>query len=82
MDERPGHPSGDPGHADAPRPWEPPQLPVEHQQLGLTRNTEEGALVEFAASLSSAKRSHVLIAWVLLAAFVLPVLLAAVDALF
>ena len=81
MDEQFGQPSGDPGHADAPSPWQPPQLPFEHQQLGLSPHTEEGALLAFAASLNSAKRSHVVIAWVLLVAFALPPLLVALSLL-
>jgi len=81
MDEHLGHPSGDPGHADAPPPWQPPRLPVPDQQLGLTRSTEEGALLEFAASLDSRKRSHVVIAWVLLVAFALPPALVALNLL-
>jgi len=87
MDEQFGQPSGDPasgdpGHADGPRPWQPPRLPFEDQQLGLTRHTEEGALLEFAASLDSSKRSHVVIAWVLLVAFALPPLLVALNLLY
>jgi hypothetical protein len=82
MDELFGHPDDDPGHADVPPPWQPRQLPLEHRQLGLTPNTEEGALLEFAANLDSAKLSHVVIAWVLLLAFALPPLLLVVNLLF
>jgi hypothetical protein len=81
MDEQFGHRDGDPGHSDVPPVWQPPRLPVVDQQLGLTRNTEEGALLEFAASLSSAKKSHVVIAWVLLVSFALPPLLVALSLL-
>jgi hypothetical protein len=82
MDEHFGYSSGDPGHADAPPPWRPRPLPLEHRELGLTRNTEEGALLEFAANLDSSKLSHVVIAWVLLLAFALPPLLLVVNLLF
>jgi hypothetical protein len=82
MDEQFGHPSGDPGHADVPSPWQPPRLPFEEQQLGLTRHTEEGALLEFAASLDSRKRSHLVIAWVLLVAFAMPPALVALNLLY
>jgi hypothetical protein len=81
MDEELGLPSGDPGYADAPRPWQPPRLPFQDEQLGLTRNTEEGALLEFAASLDSSKKSHIVIAWVLLVAFALPPVLVALSLL-
>jgi hypothetical protein len=82
MDEQFGQPSGDPGHADVPPPWQPPQLPFEHQQLGLTPHTEEGALLQFAANLDSSKKLHVVIAWLLLVAFALPPLLAIASLLF
>jgi hypothetical protein len=82
MDELFGHSSGDPGHADVPPFWQPRQLTLEHRQLGLTPNTEEGALLEFAANLDSSKLSHIVIAWVLLLAFALPPLLLVVNLLF
>jgi hypothetical protein len=81
MDEEFGQPSGDPGYADVPSPWQPPRLPFEERQLGLTRHTEEGALLEFAASLDSSKKSHIVIAWVLLVAFALPPVLVALSLL-
>ena len=80
MDEQFGR-DGDPGHSEVPEIWQPPRLPFVDQQLGLTRNTEEGALLEFAASLNSSKRSHVVIAWVLLVSFALPPLLVALSLL-
>jgi hypothetical protein len=43
--------------------------------VGLDRNTEEGALVAFAASLRPQKIWHRAIAWVLLIAFGFPVVL-------
>ena len=47
-------------------------LPSDAQRLGLDRNTEEGAMIGMAGSLNASKPSHRLIAWVLLAAFGLP----------
>jgi hypothetical protein len=44
------------------------------RRLGLDRNTEEGALLAFSASLSPRKPLHRAVAWVLLAAFGLPAL--------
>jgi hypothetical protein len=57
-------------------------VPAEAQRMGLSRHTEEGALVEFASSLNSAKPSHRLIAWLMLLAFVAPALLALLAAIF
>jgi hypothetical protein len=47
----------------------------ERRGVGLDRNTEEGALVAFAGSLLAHKPLHRVIAWVLLLAFALPVVL-------
>lgn len=67
---------GDPGTSDEPRwPWDPPRMPDDARALGLDRNTEEGAWVSFAAALDPAKPLHKAIAWLLLCAFGLPVLL-------
>ncbi len=46
------------------------------RRLGLDRNTEEGALLAFSGSLRADRTSHRIVAWVLLAAFGVPVLLA------
>ncbi len=63
---------------------EPPPLTATHSQVGIPRdaqlmgfdrNTEEGALLAMAGSLSSAKPSHKLVAWMLVVAFSLPLLL-------
>ena len=48
--------------------------PADAQRMGLDRNTEEGALVAMAAALDGAKPFHRLVAWALLAAFSLPLL--------
>ncbi len=49
---------------------------------GLTRNTEEGALLEFAAALDNAKPSHRLAAWFMLLAFVGPAILTLLMTIF
>ena len=77
-------PSGDPGHSDvdAPAVWLPPRMPADVQRFGLTRNTEEGALIEFAANLDRARPTHLAIAWVLLLVlFVIPALLTILAAI-
>jgi hypothetical protein len=65
-------------------PWEddePPVLPAhkgipaEAQRMGFSRNTEEGALLEFASALNRTKPSHRITAWLMLLAFVAPALL-------
>jgi len=67
---------------------EPPLLPAhkgippEAQRIGLTRNTEEGALLEFAAALDNAKPGHRLAAWFLLIAFVAPAILTLLITIF
>jgi hypothetical protein len=48
-------------------------LPSDAQRLGLDRNTEEGAMIGMAGSLNARKASHRIVAWVLLAAFGLPI---------
>jgi hypothetical protein len=47
--------------------------------LGLDRNTEEGALLAFSGALRPDKPSHRAVAWILLAAFGIPVVLALVH---
>ncbi|GAA4817866.1 hypothetical protein ACFQ0K_09305 [Nocardioides caeni] len=57
-------------------PWVPPQhLPADARRLGLSPLVPDGALLEFAGSLDGSRLSHRIVAWVLLVAFVLPVLL-------
>lgn len=48
-------------------------LPSDASRMGLDRNTEEGAMIGMAGSLSAHKTSHRVVAWVLLAAVGLPV---------
>lgn len=50
-------------------------IPRDAQLMGFDRNTEEGALIAMAGSLSAAKPSHKIVAWILVIAFALPLLL-------
>lgn len=70
--------SGDPGHSEPldPHLWHQRlRMPEEHRRMGLDPRTEEGALVEFASSLDSARPAHRVVAWVLLVTFAVPALL-------
>ena len=53
----------------------PDGLPRDARRMGFDRNTEEGALVALAGSLDPTKATHKVVAWVLLAAFALPLAL-------
>jgi hypothetical protein len=53
----------------------PDPIPADARRLGLDRNTEEGALLALAGALNPRKLSHRLMAWLLIVAFVAPVLL-------
>jgi hypothetical protein len=57
-------------------------IPRDAQQMGFDRNTEEGALIAMMGSLTSARPSHKVVAWVLLAAFSLPLLLTVWNEIF
>jgi len=59
-----------------------PAGPADAELMGLDRNTDEGALVAMAGSLSPTKLSHRLVAWLLLLAFVVPHLLALLQEIF
>ena len=59
--------------------WTPPRLSEEDERMGLTRNTIEGAWLELAGSLDPKRPFHVIVAWVCLAIFVVPVLLTALS---
>lgn len=62
-------------HLDAlgvPHPYRSPET----RRLGLDRNTEEGALLAFSSALRPDNPFHRAVAWVLLVAFGIPVLLA------
>ena len=47
-------------------------IPQDAQRLGLDRNTQEGAMLSFAASLDPRRRAHKVVAWVMLLALVVP----------
>ena len=55
MTEREGT---DPGAA-----WTPPRLSSDDERMGLTRNTVEGAWLEFASHLDPKRPFHVAVAW-------------------
>ena len=59
--------------------WAVQGVPEDAQRMGLDRNTVEGSLVAMAGSLSSARSSHKLVAWVLLAVFAAPPALTLLD---
>ena len=81
MADRRLEPSGDPGHGLTSGPWRPPVMPEDTRRIGLDRNTVEGAWVEFASLLDRRRTSHVVVAWLALAIFVVPVLLTLVGLL-
>jgi hypothetical protein len=54
-------------------------IPADARRIGLDRNTEEGALVAMAGSLNPAKPLHRLVAWILLAAFCIPLVITVVN---
>lgn len=81
MEDRKPEPSGDPGHSLANDVWTPPRLPAEHERMGLSRNTVEGAWLEFANSLNPARPGHRVVAWVALLAIGLPLLLSVLSVL-
>ena len=53
----------------------PSGIPVDARRMGLDRNTQEGAMIALAGSLKSSKRSHKIVAWLLLLVFAVPTLL-------
>ena len=57
-------------------------IPDDAQTMGLDRNVTEGAWLAFAGSLRATKPSHRLVAWLMLAAIVLPLLLTLQSQLF
>lgn len=81
MVDRKPEPSGDPGHSSISDVWTPPRLPAEHERMGLSRNTEEGALLEFANALNPSRPGHRVVAWIALLALGLPVLLSLLSLL-
>lgn len=57
-------------------------IPADARRMGLDRNTEEGALIALAGSLDPGKLSHKIVAWVLLLAFAIPLLLGLVRPMY
>ncbi len=57
-------------------------IPDDARTMGLDRNVTEGAWLAFAGSLRATKPSHRLVAWLMLAAIVLPLLLTLKSELF
>lgn len=57
-------------------------IPTDARRMGLDRNTEEGALIALAGSLDPGKLSHKVVAWVLLVAFAVPLLLGLVRPMY
>jgi hypothetical protein len=71
MSERRLDPSGDPGHHEVPgSPWHPPGMPDDFRRMGLTRDTVEGAWIEFVSMLDRSRPGHVLMAWLILVTLV------------
>jgi hypothetical protein len=52
----------------------PDPRPEEARRMGLSRHTEEGAVLYFASSLDRGKPGHRMIAWILLITFAAPAL--------
>ncbi|TDU88696.1 hypothetical protein EV138_2242 [Kribbella voronezhensis] len=52
----------------------PDRRPEDARRIGLSRHTEEGAVVHFASSLDGAKPGHKMMAWILLVTFAAPAL--------
>ncbi|WBQ04196.1 hypothetical protein [Kribbella sp. CA-293567] len=52
----------------------PDPRPEDARRIGLSRHTEEGAVVFFASSLNRAKPGHKMMAWLLLLTYSAPVL--------
>lgn len=57
-------------------------IPDDARMLGLDRNTEEGAMVAMAGSLSPKKLSHRVVAWLVLASFLGPMLFGLAHSIF
>lgn len=71
-----GYDDSVPPGAPGPHGHRPSMLPGDGGRMGLDRRTEEGALIEFAGALDARRPAHRVVAWVLIAAFGLPALLA------
>jgi hypothetical protein len=68
------HSPDDPPHDVAPPYWFPgSRMPDEARRMGLTHHVPDGALLDFAGRLDSARPSHRVVAWVMLVVFAMPV---------
>jgi hypothetical protein len=61
-------------HPDALATERPDPRPEEAKRMGLSRHTEEGAVLSFASSLDGEKPAHRMMAWILLVTFAAPVI--------
>lgn len=61
-------------HPDAFDQERPDPRPDEARKMGLSRHTEEGAVLYFASSLDRGKPGHRMMAWILLVTFAAPVI--------
>lgn len=61
-------------HPDAFGEERPDPRPDEARKMGLSRHTEEGAVLYFASSLDRGKPGHRMMAWILLVTFAAPVI--------
>jgi hypothetical protein len=57
-------------------------LPEDAVRMGLDRNTQEGAMIAMAGSLSAGKPSHRVVAWLILLSLTVPLLMTLVHGLF
>jgi hypothetical protein len=56
-------------------------IPADARQMGIDRYTEEGAMIAMASSLDGTKRSHRVVAWVILSSFAAPLIAMVIDRL-
>lgn len=77
------HGLDDPPDRVAPPYWFAGQtLPPDARRMGLTHHVPDGAILDFAGRLDSAKLGHRVTAWALLVLFGLPVLLSVLRVLY
>ena len=57
-------------------------IPADAGRLGFDRNTEEGAMIAMAGSLSPAKLTHRVVAWAMLLVFAAPFLVGVLQKVF
>jgi hypothetical protein len=69
----------DPTSEAAPPYWFPgTHLPDDARRMGLSHHVPEGALLDFAGRLDSARPAHKIAAWVMLVVFALPAVFQAI----